>query len=101
MPKTAFDPFFATSTEPVTAARKGIVVTPNDDDDLQQVTSSLIVTCGADGDSVAMIFANDADSQPVTIPLTPGTYQLFVQVRRVMATGTSLGTGGGVAALCS
>jgi hypothetical protein len=99
--KTALDPFFATTTEPITAARNGAAVTPNDTQDLAQVTSSLIVTIGSGGTGVAVIFANGADSQAVTIPLAPGAYQFNMQVRRVLATGTSLGTGGGVTALWS
>jgi hypothetical protein len=101
MPKTARDPFFATTNEPITAARTAAAVTPSDTADLAQVTSSLIVTIGTGGTGIAVIFANGADSQAVTIPLAPGSYQLNAQVRRVMATGTALGTGGGVVALWS
>ena len=98
MSKTALDPFFATTNEPITAARMAAAVTPSDTTDLAQVTSSLIVTIGSGGSAIAVIFANGADSQPVTIPLAPGSYQFNMQVRRVMATGTTLGTGGGVVA---
>lgn len=99
MGKTAKDPFFGTNNEPVSAGRMGAVVTPSDTQDLMQVTSSLIVTIGSGGAGIAVLYANQAlDSAPVTIPLAPGTYQLQLQVRRVMATGTSLGTGGGVVA---
>ena len=101
MPKTAIDPFFATNTEPISAARRGAVVAPSDTNDLANVTSSLLVTIGTGGSSLAVIYANGGDNQPVTIPLGPGTYQLNMQVRRVMATGTALGTGGGVVALWS
>jgi hypothetical protein len=101
MPKTASDPFFATNIEPLTAARMGAAVTPNDTTDLSNVTSSLLVTIGAGGTGVSLIFANGSDQQSVTIPLAPGSYQLNMQVRRAMATGTVLGTGGGVTALWS
>jgi hypothetical protein len=99
MPQSALDPYFATNSEPISAARKGAAVTPNDNADLAQVTSSLIVTIGSGGTGVAVIFANGSDQQAVTIPLTPGTYQLNMQARRVMATNTNVGTGGGVTAL--
>jgi hypothetical protein len=101
MPKTAKDPFFGTTVEPISAARQGAAVTPSDTTDLAQVTSSLIVTVGTGGTGIAVIFANGSDQQAVTIPLAPGSYQLSAQVRRVMATGTALGTGGGVVALWS
>jgi len=48
-----------------------------------------------------VIFADGSDQEAVTIPLTVGTYVLEMQVRRVMATGTALGSGGGVVALWS
>jgi hypothetical protein len=102
MGKTAIDPLFGTSRDPISAARKAAVVTPSDTVDLANVTSSLIVTIGSGGTGIAVIFANSlTDVEAVTIPLAPGTYQLQVQVRRVMATGTALGTGGGVTALWS
>jgi hypothetical protein len=102
MPKTAFDPLFATSIEPISAARKAAVVTPNDAADLSNVTSSLLVTVGSGGTGISVIFANDGDQNAVTIPLAPGSsYQLSMQIRRVMATNTNLGTGGGVTALWS
>jgi hypothetical protein len=98
MPKTAKDPFFATTNEPIFAARNGAAVTPNDTNDLAQVATALIVTIGTGGTGIAVIFANGSDQQAVVIPIAPGTYQLNLQVRRVMATGTSLGTGGGIVA---
>lgn len=99
MAKTAKDPFFGTTTEPVSAGRIGAAVTPNDTTDLAQVTSSLIVTIGSGGTGIAVLYANQPlDSSPVTIPLAVGTWQIQMQVRRVLATGTSLGTGGGVVA---
>jgi hypothetical protein len=101
MPKTAIDPFFGTNAEPISAARKAAAVTPSDTADLSNVTSSLLVTVGTGGSSLSVIYANGGDNQPVTIPLSVGTYQLSMQVRRVMATNTNLGSGGGVVALWS
>jgi hypothetical protein len=99
MPKTAIDPFFATNAEPISAARNGKVVTPNDSADLARVTSGLIVTVGTGGTGITVIYANGSDQEAVTIPLAPGfTYQLNAQIRRVLLTGTVLGTGGGVVA---
>jgi hypothetical protein len=99
MAKTAKDPLFGTTTEPVSAARMGVAVTPSDTTDLAQVTSSLIVTIGTGGTGITVLYANQPlDSNPVTIPLAVGTYQLQMQVRRIMASGTSLGTGGGIVA---
>jgi hypothetical protein len=100
--KTAADPFFATNQEPITAARRGAAVTPNDTADLAQVTSSLIVTIGSGGTGITVIYANaQTDTETVFIPIAVGTYQVNMQIRRVMATGTTLGTGGGVTALWS
>lgn len=96
--KTAIDPFFATNVEPITAARKGKAVTPSDTADLSNVTSGLIVTVGTGGTALAVIYADGSDQEAVTIPLAPGTHQLNIQVRRVLMTGTALGTGGGVVA---
>lgn len=102
MSKTAVDPFFATNKEPLIAARRGLAVTPSDTTDLPQVTSSLIVTIGAGGTGINVIFANSqTDTDTVFIALVPGTYQLNLQVRRIMATGTVLGTSGAVTALWS
>ncbi len=98
MAKTAYDPFFGTNNEPISAARNGAAVTPNDAVDLANVTSKLIVTIGAGGTGITVIFANGGDNQPVTIPLSVGTCVLEMQVRRVLATGTALGTGGAVVA---
>jgi hypothetical protein len=49
MPKTAIDPFFATTAEPLFAARNAKAVTPSDTTDLANVTSSLIVAVGSGG----------------------------------------------------
>jgi hypothetical protein len=100
--KTAVDPFFATNVEPIEAARRGLAVTPSDTTDLPTVTSSLLVAVGSGGTGITVIFANSqTDTETVLLTLGPGTYQLNLQVRRVMATGTTLGTGGGVTALWS
>lgn len=99
MTKTANDPLFATQRDPVTSGRKAAAVAPSDTTDLSDVTSSLIVTIGTGGTGVAVILADQADSESVPIPLAVGTYQLSMQVRRVMSTGTTLGTGGGVVAV--
>lgn len=99
MTKTAKDPFFGTNNEPVSSARMGAAVTPSDTTDLAQVTSSLIVTIGSGGTGITVLYANEPrDNGTVFIPLAVGTWQLQLQVRRVMATGTSLGTGGGAVA---
>jgi len=100
--KTALDPFSGGNNEPLLAARKGAAITPSDTVDLASVTSSLIVTIGAGGTGITVIFATSlTDVQTVLIVLAPGTYQLNLQVRRIMATGTALGTGGSVTALWS
>ena len=102
MPKTASDPFLATTNGPITAARKAAVVTPNNTTDLGNVSSSLIVTIGTGGTGITVLFANSqTDTETVFIALGVGTYQLNMQVRRIMSTGTSLGTNGGVTALWS
>jgi hypothetical protein len=102
MSKTAIDPFFATNVEPIEAARRGAAVTPSDVNDLSNVTSTLIVAIGTGGTGITVLFANSlTDVETVLITLTPGTYQLNLQVRRVMVTGTNLGTGGAVTALWS
>jgi hypothetical protein len=102
MPKTATDALMGTSIEPIEAARRGLAVTPSDTADLPNVTSSLIVVVGSGGTGVTVLFANSlTDVETVFIALGIGTYQLNLQVRRIMSTGTSLGTGGAVTALWS
>jgi hypothetical protein len=95
MPKTASDPYFGLAT----GGRNFAAVTPSDTADLAVVSTWLIVTIGSGGTGIAVLSPNAPDTAPVTIPLAVGTYKLPLQVRRVMATGTSLGTGGGVVAL--
>jgi len=95
VPKTASDPYFGTAT----GGRDFAAVTPSDTSDLPVVSTSLIVTIGSGGNGIAVLSANaQSDTAPVTIPLAVGTYKLPLQVRRVMATNTNLGTGGGVVA---
>ncbi len=98
----ALDPLKGTNNDPLMSGRHGAAVTPSDTNDLPHVTSSLIVAVGTGGTGITVVYADDGDgnaaNQTTFIPLTPGTYQLYVQVRRVMATGTTLGTGGGVSA---
>jgi hypothetical protein len=102
MAKTAADALMGTNIEPLAAARRGLTVAPSDTADLPNVTSSLIVTIGSGGTGITVLFANSlTDVDTVSIVLAPGTYQLNLQVRRVMVTGTALGTGGGVTALWS
>jgi hypothetical protein len=98
MPKTATDPYFGLAT----GGRNFAAVTPSDTQDLAVVTTGLIVTIGTGGTGIAVLSANaQSDAAPVNIPLAVGTHRLDLQVRRVMATGTVLGTGGGVTALWS
>lgn len=99
VPNTPNDPLFGTSQEPIAAARKGAAVVPSDNNNLSNVTSSLIVTIGTGGTGMTVIYADGTEQTPVLVPLAPGTtIQLFMQVKRVMATGTALGTGGGIVA---
>jgi len=99
MAKTANDPLFATSRDPIMSGRHAVAVTPNDTNDLANVSNAIIVTTGAGATGIAVIMADDTDNQPVTIPLPASTcVQLYLQVRRVMSTGTALGTGGGCVA---
>jgi hypothetical protein len=96
--KTASDPYFGLAT----GGRNFEAVTPSDTSDLPVVTTWLIVTIGSGGTGITVLSANaQSDIAPVTIPLAVGTHTLNLQVRRIMATGTSLGTGGGVTALWS
>jgi hypothetical protein len=62
------------------------------------VSSSLIVACVTAG-SITVIMANDNDGQTVVIPIAPGTTQLQIQVRQIVA--FTLGSGGGITALWS
>jgi hypothetical protein len=109
MPKTAIDPFFALNQDLSAPARFGGAgatgapgagqVPISDTQDLPNVTKMLIVTVGTGGTGIAVLFPNDLDSSPVTIPLAAGaTYVLPLQVRRIMNTNTALGTNGGVVA---
>lgn len=93
----ALDPYFGLST----GGRSLAAVTPSDTSDLPVVSTSLIVTIGSGGTGITVIAANAPDTAPVNVPLAVGTHKLPLQVRRIMATGTALGTGGGVVALWS
>ena len=64
--------------------RKPFEVTPDDDNDLATVTRSLFTGSGGD---IAAIFA-DADSAVTMVDCPAGTW-LPVQVKRVLATGTT------------
>ena len=96
MPKSAADPFFGTTTEPMSAGRHALV--PSLGVDLPTVSSSLIIACTTAG-NVVVIMANDLDTMTTTIPIAPGTVQIQIQVRQIVS--FSLGTGGGVVALWS
>jgi hypothetical protein len=95
--KTARDAYFGLAT----GGRDFAAVTPSDVSDLAVVTTSLIVTIGSGGTGIAVIGPNAPDTAPVFVPLAVGSHNLGLQVRRVMATGTVLGAGGGVVALWS
>jgi hypothetical protein len=99
MPKTANDPFFGTSAEPNFGGRRAFIATPSDTTDFPNVVKQLLVNIGATGTGIAIILADDPDYSPITITLPVGFYQFAFQVRRLMATGTALGTGGQVTAI--
>src|SRR5258705_3654390 len=93
MPKTAKDPFAATVMTPdVIAGRHAIVVTPDAVNDLANVTRSLIVTTTAAG-TITVIMADDSDQQAVQIPIAIGSWQLYLQIRRVTAASLTGGCG--------
>jgi hypothetical protein len=84
--KSAVDPFFGTNSEPVTAGRNAAVVAASATD-LPFVTSSLLIAGGATAGTVAVILANDPDSQLIALPVAvnqPLT-QYQMQVRAVTA----------------
>lgn len=83
MSKTAIDPFFASTIEPVTAARRAQVVTASATD-LPHVTSSLLINVTTAG-SISVLFPDDLDNNPVALPFAVGTYQVNIQVRAVTA----------------
>ena len=88
MPKTASDPFFATTVEPITAARRAQAVTASASD-LPSVTSSLLVTVTTAG-NITVIMANDLDSSLTVLPFAVGTYQINIQVRAITAIGAGI-----------
>lgn len=91
MPKTALDPFFATSSEPNFAGRHALVVTPNDDQDLPVVTKQLWLGNTGTAGTVSVIFADDPDSTVIPLPAAVGVTQYTAQIRRVMQTNTTTG----------
>jgi hypothetical protein len=88
MPKTAKDPLFGTSVEPVTAARHAQAVTASNSD-LPSVTASLLITVTTAG-SITVLMANDLDNNPVVLPFSVGTYQINIQVRAVTVIGAGI-----------
>jgi hypothetical protein len=95
--KTASDPYFGLAM----GGRNFAAVTPSDTADISVVSTWLIVTIGSGGTGIAVLSPNAPDTAPVAIPLAVGTWKLPLQIRRLMATNTALGTGGGVTALWS
>lgn len=90
MPKTALDPFFATSSEPNFAGRHAAVVTPSDTQDLPVVTKQLwINNTGTAAAVVAVVMADDPDGASVLLGAPVGVTQYTAQIRRVMVTGTT------------
>jgi len=84
MPKTAIDPFFATTNEPITAGRRAQVFTAGSySADLPIVSSSLIISSTGAG-NLSLIMANDQDSQVTTFPIPAGLSQISIQVRQVV-----------------
>lgn len=73
------------ATKAVTAqARSAVAVTPNDTTDLAIYAKALWI--GADG-TISVIPIENADNAPVTFTVSQGVFP--VQVRRVLATGTT------------
>jgi hypothetical protein len=88
MPKTASDPFFGTTTEPISAGRRAQVIPAGSySADLPTVTSSLIISSTAAG-NLSVIMANDQDSQITTFPIPAGLSQISIQVRQVVIVPT-------------
>lgn len=99
MPKTALDPYFAVSQDLTAPARYAATVVTgvpaagqvqsNDTTDLPQVTKMIYVNVTGAG-NLAVIMPMDPDPAVVAIPLAVGTYQLPLQVRRIMQTLTTI-----------
>jgi hypothetical protein len=88
MPKTAIDPFFATTNEPITAGRRAQVFAAGSyNTDLPTVTSSLVISSTAAG-NLSVIMANDQDSQVTTFPIVAGMSQISIQIRQVVTVPT-------------
>jgi hypothetical protein len=97
MPKTASDPFFGTTTEPISAGRRSQVFPAGGySTDLPTVSSSLIISSTAAG-NLSVIMANDQDGQVTTFPVPAGLTQIQIQVRQIV----SVPTGATVVALWS
>jgi len=88
--KTATDPFAGTNVEPVSAGRNAAVLAAGGyTQDLAYVTSSLIISATAAG-SLVLLMANELnDANTITFPIAAGTYQLSMQVRRVVTVPAS------------
>jgi hypothetical protein len=88
MPKTAVDPFFATTVEPISAGRRAQVFAAGSyNTDLPIVSSSLIISSTAAG-NLSVIMANDQDSQVTTFPIVAGMSQISIQVRQIVTVPT-------------
>jgi len=89
MPKSASDPFFGTSVEPISAGRRSQVFAAGSyTNDLPTVSSSLIVSATAAG-NLTVIMANDQDTQLTTFPVPAGLSQIQIQVRQVVTVPAS------------
>lgn len=85
MPYNSSQDPFTGATKAVTAqARGAVAVTPHDTNDLATYPKALWI--GADG-NIVVIPVENADNAPVTFAVSQGV--LPVQVRRVLATGTT------------
>ncbi len=84
MPKTAVDPFFASTVEPISAGRRALVFPAGSyTTDLPVVSSSLIISSTAAG-NLSVIMANDQDNALTTFPIVAGLSQVSVQIRRIV-----------------
>ena len=88
MPKSALDPFFATTIEPISAGRRAQVFAAGSySSDLPVVSSSLIISSTAAG-NLSVIMANDPDGHLTTFPITAGLSQISIQVRQIVTVPT-------------
>jgi hypothetical protein len=80
------DPLYATAATAISPGRRMAAVTPSDSEDLAAYAKSLrIETAG----TLKFIPVENDDEDVVTLEVTAGEVLDFVQVRRVMATGTT------------